>query len=239
MLTMIHSRQYNIDTGYVDKNKRLRLSNLFLMFQEIAEEHAEILGIGKDKVIEAGRKWIITRHGVKINRLPSFGEKVTLYTYPGKYNPFFLYRHFYLKDKDDNILLTAISIWAVLDAKTNKIIVNPFDVKLPEGHQDFELSVPSKIEDDPKNKVKDYVIQYSDIDLNGHLNNTRYLELVQNVHDSSFYLNHEFASVLINYFSEIKEGETVNLYSDLSDKQEIIKGSVNDRDCFKAIITYK
>lgn len=236
---MAHPKEYIVDTGLVDSNKRLRLSNLFLMFQEAAEEHAEELGIGRDKTTFAGRKWVITRYSVKFNRLPSYGEKVTMYTYPGKNNPFFFYRYFYLKDEKGELLVIASSIWTILDAKTNKIVTDPFKKKLPEETTDFELPLPDKINEDAFNKVKDHLIEYSDIDLNGHLNNTKYIELIQNIHDSSFYKDHIFDTLVVNYFSEIKEKEVVSLFKDGNDKEEIIKGAVSDRDCFKVKIAYK
>ena len=235
---MALTKEYVIDTGFVDKNKRLSLSRLFLMFQECAEAHAEVLGIGRSQTTDVGRKWIITRYGVKFNALPKYGDTVKVTTYPSKNNPFFFYRHFYVEDMKGNILITAVSIWAVLDAKTNKIVTNPFGKTTPEESRPFELPLPSKIEEDALNKIKEHKIEYSDIDLNGHLNNTRYIELIQNLHNSSFYKDHIYDTFCINYFSEIKEDEIVSLYLDTTDK-EVIKGSVNDHDCFKATITYK
>ena len=46
---MSYSKEYVIDTGYVDKNRRLSLAKLFLMFQECAEAHAETIVTGRDK----------------------------------------------------------------------------------------------------------------------------------------------------------------------------------------------
>ena len=194
------------------------------MFQESAEEHSEILGIGHDKTTFAGRKWVITRYSLKINRMPKFEENITVYTYPGKPNPYFLYRHFYVKDEKGHLLAVASSVWTILDANTNKIVANPFDIVVPGESTEFELDLPAKINDDATNKVKEHQIEYTDIDLNGH--------------DTEFYKNHEIDSFLINYFSEIKEKEIVKLFVDNKDK-EVIKGSVGDRDCFKAVIIYK
>lgn len=235
---MALTKEYVIDTGFVDKNKRLSLSRLFLMFQECAEAHAEELGIGRANTTEIGRKWIITRYYVKFNALPKYGDTVKVTTYPGKNNPFFFYRHFYVEDLKGNILIIASSVWAVLDAKTNKIVTNPFGKKTPEESREFELPLPSKIEEDATNKIKEHQVEYSDIDLNGHLNNTRYIELIQNLHNSAYYKDHIYDTFLINYFYEIKEDEVVSMYLDQTDN-DIVKGSVNDHDCFKARITYK
>ena len=236
---MAFTKEYIIDTGFVDKNRRLSMSKLFLMFQECAEEHAEQLGIGREKTTFAGRKWIITRHYMKNFRLPTYGEKVKLTTYPGKNNPFFFYRHFYIEDEKGNLLIVACSVWAVIDAKTNKIITNPFGKNLPEESREFELPLPIKISEDSSNLVKHHIVEYSDIDLNGHLNNTRYIELIQNLHDSDYYKGHVFDEVTVNYFSEIKEKEDVSLYLSVDNNKEIIKGAVGDRESFKALIIYK
>lgn len=232
-------KDYNVDTGFVDANKRLSLSKLFLMFQEVAEAHADTLDIGKAQTTDKGRKWIITRYSVKFNKLPNYGDKVRMYTYPLKNNPFFFYRNFYLEDEKGELLVIASSVWAVLDASTNKIVANPFGKLLPEENMDFELPAPIKIEEDAINGVKTHHVEYSDIDLNGHLNNTRYIELIQNLHDSNFYKEYVFDTFVVNYFSEIKEKEDVTLYLDKVDNKEVIKGAVGSRDCFKAIITYK
>lgn len=235
---MAHSKQFYISTCRVDKNKKLRLSDLFSLFQDVAGEHGEMLDIGKAKTTDVGRKWIITRYVVKIERLPIYGETVRIYTYPCKNNPCFFYRNYFVKDEQDNIVIKASSIWAILETKTNKIVFNPFKKPLPEESFDFELGIPEKILDDVDNKVGEYRIQYSDLDLNGHANNSRYIEMIQNLHDSDFRNEHEYDSILINYFAELKEKDVVNLYSNNSNP-EIIKGVIGDKVSFKAIVTYK
>ena len=235
---MAFSKTYIIDTALIDKNKRLRLSNLFVIFQEMAEAHGETIGTGKAATTDVGLKWIITRHSAKIERLPTYGEKVEVYTYPGKNNPYFFYRYFFIKDEKGNIIIRATSIWAIVDAKTNKLVYDPFKRKLPEESFDFELPIPAKINEDINDKVDEYHVRYSDIDLNGHVNNSRYLEMIQNLHDSAFYKEHEIDSILINYFAELKENDDVILYSNNSNP-EIIKGTSKDKDSFKVIINYK
>lgn len=235
---MAYSRKYIVDTSLVDKNKRLRLSNLFVMFQEVAEAHAEILGIGKASTTDVGLKWVITRYMIKFERMPTYGEKIEVFTYPNKNNPYFFFRNFFIKDEKGNIIIKAASVWAIIDAKTNKVVINPFKKTLPEESFDSELPTPEKINEDVDKKFGEYHIQYSDIDLNGHVNNSRYIEMIQNIHNSEYFLNHEFDSLLINYFMELKENDVVTLYSN-SSNPEIIKGSTKDKDSFKVIIYYK
>ena len=235
---MAYQKEYIVDTSLVDKNKRLRLSNLFVLFQEVGEAHAETLGIGKPSTTDVGLKWIITRYSVKLDRLPTYGERIRIFTYPCKNNPCFFYRNFFIKDESDKVIIKASSIWTIVDGKTNKIALHPFKQDLPVESFDFELPTPEKIVENVSNKVGQYKIQYSDIDLNGHANNSRYIEMIQNLHDSDFFKDHEYDYLLINYFSELKEKDIVELYSNRSNP-EIIKGSISGKDSFKVIINYK
>lgn len=235
---MSHQENYYLETSLVDKNLNLKLSSLFLLFQDIAGKHAEELGIGKASTTDVGLKWIITRYRIDFNKLPKYGETIKLVTYPGKRNPFFFFRHFYMEDLEGNLLLKASSVWVVLDAKTNKVKTNPFSVEVPEEFLEDELPNPDKILEDATTLVSTREVTYSDIDLNGHLNNTRYIEFIQDIHDSEFYKNHEIKTLTINYSQEIKEGNTVNIYSN-NQNPEIIKGKVNDVESFKIKIEYK
>lgn len=228
----------HINASLVDKNKKLRLSNLFLLLQDVAGKHAEKLGVGKSATTDVGLKWMVVRYYIEFYDVPSYGDTVTIGTYPGNANPFFFYRYFYIKDKNGNKIIKASSIWVIIDNKTNKIISNPFIDKIEGECFDDELPIPAKIVEDTNNKIKNVKIEYSDIDINGHVNNVRYIEMIQDINDSDFYKNHQYRTFLINYSNEIKENDVVGLYRDINDEYELIKGTVHSKESFKAKATY-
>ena len=86
--------------------------------------------------------------------------------------------------------------------------------------------------------IEDRVVRYNDIDLNGHLNNTKYIDYITDLKDESFYKKHSLKSILVSYDKEIKEKEVVTLYMDDSDSSNLIKGKVNGINCFTAYIEY-
>ena len=57
----MYEKKYHIGTSDVDMNLELRLSSLFLMMQDVATEHAELLGVGMSETIGKGQFWVITR----------------------------------------------------------------------------------------------------------------------------------------------------------------------------------
>ena len=83
-------------------------------------------------------------------------------------------------------------------------------------------------------------IHYSDVDLNNHLNNTRYIELLSDIHDSQYHLNHPIKKVTINYLKEIKENQVVKVCSNHS-SPEIVEVKSEDGNVlhFVAEIQYE
>ena len=226
----------SVDT---DINLETKLSNLFLMFQEVSSRHSEMLGIGKADTIDKGLRWVITRFEVEIIKMPKYGDVVNVLTYPGESNPLFFYRHFVIEDKKHNVLVRASSVWAIINAATHQVVKDPFHGKsLPKEHRDDELAIPSKIEGDASEFIYKTTIRYSDIDLNSHLNNTRYIELIQNAFDLSFYKENVIERININYLAELKEGDEVSVYSN-NENPCIIIGKKDNKNHFVAKLTYK
>ena len=53
--------------------------------------------------------------------------------------------------------------------------------------------------------------QFSEIDLNGHVNNTRYLDWFDDLFDLDFHKEHAWRSVQVNFHNEIRPGEKVEI----------------------------
>ena len=87
-------------------------------------------------------------------------------------------------------------------------------------------------------EVDKRVVRYSDIDLNGHLNNTKYVEFIVDTHEPEFYRHHKIASIEINYDHEIRGSQEVVLYSN-KNNPEVITGKVNGNTHFTSLLTYE
>jgi acyl-ACP thioesterase len=86
--------------------------------------------------------------------------------------------------------------------------------------------------------VEQRKVRFSDTDLNSHMNNTRYIDFILDMHDSSFYKNKRINKILINYNKELKDGQIVNLFSSKT-SPEYIKGEVDDTNVFDVELTFE
>lgn len=234
----MYQKKYLIGSNDVDQFLELKLSSFFKMMQDVATEHAEVFNIGKANTIDKGLFWVITRIEVEILKAPKYLQEVTLKTYPGDDLRFIFPRYFCLEDIDGHVLIKASSTWMVLNKETHNICLNPFNgFKAPTEHHEGELELPQKVKSYDSTLVEVRKVRYADIDLNGHLNNTKYIDYILDVHDSNFYKAKRISHFLINYEKELKDNDMVSIYRSETNP-EYIKGEV-DKVAFEVNITYE
>ena len=238
MEELIYSLEKEVTSNDVDFNLDLKLSSLFFYFQEVSSIHSEILGVGKKETIDKNLHWVITRFNVEVDKLPRYGERVKIKTYPGSNNGLFFYRHYQITDMKDNVLVRANSVWLVIDARTHQMKKNPFgEISFPIYAMEDELPNPSKVVGDANNFLYKRKVRYSDIDLNSHLNNTRYIELIQDSFDLDFYSRNKIQKVSINYNQEFVAGDEVSIYRN-DDNPYIVSGRKDNKEHFIASLTF-
>lgn len=234
----MYQKKCLIGSNDVDQFLELKLPSFFKMMQDVATEHAEVFNIGKANTIDKGMFWVITRIELEILVPPKYLQNVVLKTYPGDDMRFIFPRYFLLEDEKGHPLIKASSTWMVLNKQTHNICLNPFkDFKSPTEHLEGELHLPEKVKTNDCSLKESRKVRYSDIDLNGHLNNTKYIDYIIDLHDSEFYTKHRISHFLINYEKELKDNDVLSLYSD-DNNPEYIKGEV-EKTAFEVNITYK
>ena len=232
------TKEFHIGSNDVDQFLELKLPSFFRMMQDVATEHAEVFNVGKAMTIDKGLYWVITRIEIEILDMPKYLEDVILHTYPGDDMKFIFPRYFLLYDKKGKLLIRASSTWMVINRSTHMVCLKPFEGKvLPNEHHDDELPLPGKAKrSEDVSLIEERKVRYSDIDLNGHLNNTKYIDYIVDIHDSEFYKKNRISRFLINYEKEIKDNDVLTIYAD-KNNPEYIRGE-SDKTSFEVNITY-
>ena len=214
----MYKKSFIVSNNDVDKQFKLKIPAIFRYFQDVALLATESVGADSITLSKKNIDWVITRMAVQIKRLPKCDEEITVCTHPGKDMAMLYPRYFYIMDAKGEIIVSSSSIWALIDNSTRKVIVDRDVIsKLPPENYDCQLDLPEKIAL-PENSrfVEKRTIHYSDLDFNSHMNNVRYVELLMDVHDTTFYDAHSVKSITLNYMRELKEKEAVEVYTDAS-----------------------
>lgn len=174
-----YSESFIVRATECDKFRRMRLDTLFISMQEVGERHAIMLGAGYDAMMARGLFFVLSRIHVNVTRAPRCGEKVIHTTYPGVSNRFFCPRYHVFTLEDGTPLLTAGALWVMLDT-VNRKIVSPLTVNLgfPDTSDipapiDLPVRLPAMHMDGAEVSIR--APRYSEFDINGHVNNTKYI----------------------------------------------------------------
>nr|WP_312576248.1 acyl-ACP thioesterase domain-containing protein [Sedimentibacter sp.] len=240
----IHRKKYTIHVSEVDFSQKLKLSSLFLYLQDMATEHAEILDVGRNRMKNYGVIWVLIRAKVDVTRYPKWNEDIFVETWPQQPNKIEFERNFIVYDSDENIIARAITSWVIIDINSRKLkrssLINPnFPLVEREKALNCELGkFKSKGNLEPTYKK---VVGYSDIDINEHLNNSRYIDYIMDCFSIEKHKNYFIKSIEINYLHEALPGDSLTMYTELSeiDDKIIYIDGINDetnKNIFKSQI---
>lgn len=209
-----HSETFVVRATDCDTERRMRLSALFVAMQEGGERHAVLLNLGYDAMMERGLFFVLARIHVRTLRAPRCGERVVHTTWPGMANRFFCPRYHVFTLEDGTPLAYAGSLWVALDVAARKV-VSPKTANLPfpdTSSIPAPIDLPTRI---PAMGEVTEVIQrtpmYSDYDINGHVNNTRYIAWLCDALGSDALSGHYIGDLTAGYEKEIRENEPMTL----------------------------
>jgi acyl-ACP thioesterase len=211
---------YYIPNRDVDFMKRLRPGALFGYFQDIASLHSENIGTGVARLAnDFGVAWVLMRMRVDILRTPMLYEDISLSTWPMECGKLIYDRDFTLAGANGDIIVRGSSAWILMDLKKREIVKGKlFDY--PEADYPKERALAEKLGRVrmPSGGERAFArsVTYSDTDYNGHMNNTKYIDVMMDSIGMDVLKNYEPASIEVNYSREIRPGETLTLYKDES-----------------------
>ena len=206
-LTPIHEKSYrtSMRVGSRDVNlfRRLKTSALFEIFQELSVLHADILGFGTDEVLSRGIVWVITMQRVEIERLPKEQELIYLETWTGKTSHLLYPRFYRICDEDGNILVQASSLWTLMDSEQ-------FGHEMTDMTNGSEIALPGAPKKAAAETSSTFTVPYSFLDQNGHMNNTRYLDLAEDLIPAPLE-GRKLKSIATRYQNEARHGDIIEL----------------------------
>lgn len=208
----IFRKEFEISDLYVDCFGRIKPSAILFLAQETAGHHCVELGLSWEQLAEKGLFWAVVRHRVQITRLPCRGETVIAETWPMPTTRTAYPRALVIRDKDGNELLRLISLWVLMDLNTRAMILpGKSGVEVTGTLRGTELSTPRAIATRTMEQSMERTVLFSDVDRNGHMNNTRYLDWVCDLLPSAFHRDHPLKAATICYMTEALEGQQLQL----------------------------
>ena len=210
----VYKENFKVHTYEVDIHNRLTIQALAQFLQEAASNHAALLGLGVEYLLKNNRTWVLSRLAVEIEDLISLGEVITIKTWPADTEKLFFIRDFEIKNSSGKIIGTATSYWVFIDTEKGRP-VHPSKNEVTFDYKDIQRGFKRPLTKLPplENSLpsKSFHVRYSDLDLNNHVNNIKYIEWGMEGIDPDYRKAHIPFSLEINFLSEAKYSNMVEL----------------------------
>ncbi|MBQ6066328.1 MAG: hypothetical protein IJK89_05855 [Clostridia bacterium] len=224
-----YQQVYTVLSSDTDAKQRLRLSRLLTLLQEAAIVHTTQLGFGREKTLDKGYLWVITVQQALISRLPRYDETITLTSLPGEMMHTFYPRYYRITDEEGNELVNASALWTLMDRETRGFVFPDVSgVAIDGSKPDGQAFYPRPPKLPPKDNETRFTVPYSAVDLNGHMNNTRYFDLAEDLMDPAL-READVKELSVEYTGEARCGDELTLTYGVSGGTFLLSGTKEKR----------
>ena len=234
----LYERELKLRSRDVDLYRRLRVSELFALLQEAAIAHTEALGMGREKTLDRGLLWIVTMQSAEIRRMPEYDETIRLFSWPGETMHLFFPRHYRIESETGETLIRANALWMLVDQQSRRMVFpERYGIEIAGVTQSDELPLPSAPARLPTTEERAFRVPYSYVDLNGHMNNTRYFDLMEDCLPAAAE-GRVLRSVRTEYTGEARLGDTLTVRWGGQNGRWYLEGAL-EKPCFRMALEYE
>ena len=238
---LTYQMKMKIPFDMADMNGHIKLPDVILLSLQVSGMQSIELGVSDKAILEDyNLVWIITEYDIEVVRLPRFAEEITIETEALSYNRLFCYRRFTIYDETGQELIHMMATFVLMDRDSRKVhVVEPEIVAPYQSDFDKKLIRGPKYESLNESISKDYHVRFYDLDMNGHVNNSKYLDWIFEVMGADFLTQYIPKKINLKYVKEVRPGGVITSAVErtgLESEHEITSdGSTNAQ----AIITWQ
>lgn len=239
MEKIVFEKSYEVHSYDTGTDGKLRPDALLSYLQDIAGHHASILKVGREELLVKERFWALVRIVSRLSVSPLWNDTIHIKTWPSGIEGIFAIRNFQICNSKAEVIGEASSSWVIVNSGSRRPV-------RPEPHL-AELGLGSPVEGflcKPAEKLQEAGIaayrspvknvRYSDLDVNMHVNNAKYLQWILDSYPLDFIKENEALVVEANYIAETLSGDDYMITSEESGSSfhhSVIKRSTGKEAC--------
>ena len=225
----IYRKKFTLYGNDCDCFGRVKPATILGMMQESAGEQCADWHMSWEEMAQKNLFWAITRQTVEITRLPRAYETVTIETWPMPATRVAYPRATVAYDEQGNELFRAIALWILMDLNTRAMVVpGKSGIDFPGCVVGGALPSPKSLTPKDLPDSTERKVRFGQLDRNGHMNNTKYLEWAMDLLPGSFHGEHPLKSFAVCYLNESKEGDCIKLRHSLADNTLLVDATRPD-----------
>ncbi|HUI29823.1 MAG TPA: acyl-ACP thioesterase domain-containing protein [Candidatus Acidoferrales bacterium] len=203
----IHKQTFRLHSYEVDQRGVARPDILLSFMLDSAWGHTRDTEFSYSELNDEGQLWVLSRFLAVFHDLPKWDDEITVETWGKGTDKIFGLRDFMVCSQSEKKFLSATSAWLIIDRKTSRIQrIDALDRKFPT--QLYRDEIETKLEkietrDADKTDFK-HVVRSSDLDVNRHVNSSKYLLWMLDSFPAEYSEKKNLKSFEINFLSEAK-----------------------------------
>lgn len=222
-------------------DRKMTISELFRFTSDGAGEDFSLRKMSWEFLADKGLAIILSRASYKILKMPEADQIIHLRTWESAAQGPLCTRNYEITDKETKeVLVKGQTLWTILDFKNRKLMpakAYPYR-PAPEVVTDFEgykcgkISLPEDMQ-----TLGTKTILYSDLDANGHSNNSKYINFVLDLLPAEYQTKIP-TDVRLNFSKETKLGDVLEIKAAIKDNMITAQGLVDGISSFEAELYY-
>lgn len=207
--------------------------------QQVATDQCTQYGITDDTYAKTKTAYVLAKQALHFYRTPRVDEQLTFLTQPEALKRAVNKRVTSVLDQAGHEVALVDSRWVLIDTDKRTILrKHPPEVCGPWA-ECVDRELPMRMEKpETAEPAGEYTARYSRCDMNGHLNNTRYADLLCDLLPSKLLRQHPVQDMLFFYHREVPLGETITLRRAQTGADSwYFTGWRQDRCCFEATVS--
>ena len=222
-----YTRDYIAEFADCDRKYDLKPQTLLAWAGELAGNHLRSRNITREQMWEDGQVFLLTKAAINYITVPVYNTPLKFTTWEAGTKGSQFIRRFTMTDESENLLCDLETSWVLVNPHTHKLCRPSEYLYELNTCEDCTNACVTKFKAENAAFVKDYTFVYSDIGANGHVNNGVYLRLMSDILPEGF-VNEHFKSVRVNFLHECRQGESIGLYLEQSEKICSVVGKFED-----------
>ena len=210
-------KEFMLTPDYCDARAGLSPLGAFTIFQAIATEHAENIGVGGAAMAKRGEFWLTVHSRIDFFSRAQLMQTLTAKTWPEGCDEKSIrcFRSYSLRCGDALVAMGRTQ-WAILgpEQKVVPFGQSGFPREFPFTGEEGITDAPTRFRDDftDADFARNYTVRPTDIDFGRHMNNVAYIRVLLDCFSAKQIASGTIASIEAHYSAPCLEGETLSVY---------------------------